>query len=49
MQKEWKISSEDWWGLDYQTSHYLEEGNSKNEISEVHFLSCQLDMEDDRA
>ena len=21
MQKEWKISSEDWWGLDYQTIH----------------------------
>ena len=25
--KRWKISSEDWWGLDYQTIHYLEEGD----------------------
>ena len=52
MQKGWKISSEDWWGLDYQTIHYLEEVTQKiksHSKSEVHFLSCQLDVEADRA
>ena len=52
MQNGWKISSEDWWGLDYQTIHELKEVTQKMKLlskSEVHLLSCQLDMEADRA
>ena len=52
MQKGWKISSEDWWGLDYQTIHYQKKVTQKmksHSKSEVHLLSCQLDMEADRA
>ena len=46
-----KDLSEDWWGLDYQTIHQLEEGNSEmksHSKSEVHLLSCQLDVAADR-
>ena len=32
MQEGWKISSDEWWGLDYQTIHELEEGDSEKEI-----------------
>ena len=52
MQKGWKISSEDWWGLDYLTIHNWKKATQKvksHSKSEVHLLSRQLDMEADRA
>ena len=47
----WKISSEDWWFLDYQTIHLKKETQKikSHTKSEVHHISCQLDVEADRA
>ena len=51
MKKNWKISSEDTWGLDYQTFTNWKKVTQKmksHSKSEVHLLSCQLDVETDR-